>query len=154
MIWGGTLDKIPAGWLHCDGRLLDRREEQFRNLFEAIQFNFGTSPPPGQFYLPDLRGRFIRGVDAGAGRDPNVGQRTDMRNPQVISKSVGSVQSHAFQQHVHPSSQVFQKNDGNIAYGSGCGTGTDVTGMAETIVFQTSTETRPINAYVHFIIAY
>ena len=34
-------------------------------------YNYGQTPDSGKFFLPDLRGRFIRGLDRGANRDAN-----------------------------------------------------------------------------------
>lgn len=151
MMWGGSLTNIPAGWLHCDGTLLS--QSVYSNLFRAIQFNFGANPPQGQFYLPDLRGRFIRGVDDGAGRDPDENTRTDMQTPTILSSGVGSIQSHAFQNHVHAYNS-FPNGEGNIASGRYWQNGTQNTALADAKVYQTSTETRPLNAYLYFIINY
>ncbi|MBY0295282.1 MAG: tail fiber protein [Methylobacterium sp.] len=149
--WGGSLTNIPAGWLLCNGLAVS--QTQYQNLFSAIGFNFGANPPAGQFYLPDLRGRFVRGVDDGSGRDPDVATRTDMQNPGITSKGVGSVQSHAFQNHTHPY-RAFPHDEGDIASGRYWQAGQSETDLADASKYQVSSETRPINAYLYFIIAY
>lgn len=63
--YGGTA--VPSGWLLCDGMAVSRAE--YPSLFAAIGTTWGT-PNPTTFAVPDLRGRFLRGVDSGAGRDP------------------------------------------------------------------------------------
>jgi microcystin-dependent protein len=56
----------PAGYLHCNGGSL--AATAFPNLFIAIGTTFGSAGS-GQFNLPDLRGEFIRGADAGRNVD-------------------------------------------------------------------------------------
>lgn len=155
VMWGGTLTNIPTGWLHCDGSLVS--QEDYQELWNAVGTNFGANPTVGWFYLPDLRGRFIRGVDDTTGRDPDLSSRTDMQTNGLSSTTVGSIQSHAFQDHTH-TYQIFPVNaNGNgIAGGSYWAYGTANTGTASASGpnIQTSTETRPTNAYLFFIIKY
>ncbi len=147
--WGGTLANIPAGWLYCNG--MQVRQTAYPNLFSVIQFNYGANPPPGMFYLPDLRGRFIRGVDDGAGRDPDVAARTDMQNTALKSSGVGSIQSHAFQTHTHLYNS-FPDGSGDIASGRYWKSGAQFTAPPDPSQFQVSSETRPFNAYLYYII--
>ena len=63
--YGGQ--EAPIGWLMCDGSGLNR--ETYKELFEAIGTSFGTDGP-GNFYIPDLRGRVVVGQD---GTDPDFG---------------------------------------------------------------------------------
>jgi microcystin-dependent protein len=154
IMWGGTASNIPLGWLLCDGSLVD--VSQYSDLYSAVGNNFGETASSTQFYLPDLRGRFIRGVDDGAGRDPDVTSRTDMQNSAVLSQTVGSIQSYAFQNHVHSYTQFpyAQSNNDPIAGGSYWESGTANTGAADSTQYNVSTETRPLNAYAYFIIKY
>jgi microcystin-dependent protein len=154
MMWGGTASNIPLGWLLCDGSLVD--VSQYSDLYSAIGNNFGETASSSQFYLPDLRGRFIRGVDDGAGRDPDVASRTDMKNPAVLSATVASVQSYAFQNHVHPYTMFpFEEDKSNpIADGSYWIQGTTNTGEVDSTQYNVSSETRPLNAYAYFFIKY
>lgn len=57
--FGGT--EAPIGWLICDGSGLNR--ETYKELFAAIGTNFGTDGP-GNFYIPDLRGKVVVGQNA------------------------------------------------------------------------------------------
>ncbi|WGM37713.1 phage tail protein [Caulobacter sp. NIBR1757] len=156
MMWGGLADQIPAGWLLCDGTAVS--QTQYANLYTAVQNLYGANPPEGEFYLPDLRGRFVRGVDDGAGRDPDVATRTDMQDPSVLSSTVGSVQSHAFQNHDHGYYEV--EGQSNIPDSGGIKNGhdyinTDATSdVADSSTYSVSSETRPINAYLYYIIQY
>jgi hypothetical protein len=68
------------------------------NLTEAEQddliahFTRSNKHEPGK--LPDLRGRFLRGMDKGAGNDPNSGSRTG-------GNVLGSIQGDEFKSHDH-----------------------------------------------------
>lgn len=57
----------PIGWLHCDGRAISRASYPF--LFQAIGTDYGDGDGSTTFNIPDLRGEFIRGFDAGRGVD-------------------------------------------------------------------------------------
>lgn len=147
VMWGGSESNIPAGWLPCDGRQLS--EAQYADLYAAIGTNFGAQPPAGQFFIPDLRGRFVRGQDAGANRDPDMGSRTDMQNPQLTAGgTVGSVQDHAFESHSHSYTRFPSGTQDGIAGGSYWSAQDDM----ETGAAGTSRETRPLNAYLIYII--
>jgi microcystin-dependent protein len=156
MMWGGLSDQVPDGWLICDGSTVS--QTQYPDLYTAVQDNFGKNPPDGEFYLPDLRGRFVRGVDDGADRDPDINSRTDMQDPSAFSTTVGSVQSHAFQNHDHGYYEV--EGQSNIPDNGGIDNGHDLintsssTDQADSSVYSVSSETRPINAYLYFIIQY
>lgn len=56
---------IPTGWLLCDGKELDKNDSKFKDLFEAIGTAWGGDANP-TFYIPDLRGKFLRGVANGS----------------------------------------------------------------------------------------
>ena len=45
----------PSGWLHCDGRLLDRTV--YADLFNAIDLTYTDTSPANMFKIPDFRGR-------------------------------------------------------------------------------------------------
>src|SRR5580692_10411038 len=64
----------PEGWLVCDGSAVSRT--QYATLFAAIGTAHGSGDGTTTFQLPDYRGRFLRGVDDGQGRDPDAATRT------------------------------------------------------------------------------
>lgn len=77
--WGGT-DGVPAGslsyyvgsvapvgWIFCQGQAISR--EIYAGLFALIGTSCGDGDGSTTFNLPDCRGRFIRGLDDGAGID-------------------------------------------------------------------------------------
>lgn len=53
----------PIDWLVCDGALLEQAD--YPALFAVIGLNFNAAPPSGQFQLPDLSERVIRGNEFG-----------------------------------------------------------------------------------------
>ena len=187
---------IPPGWLLCDGSAVNRTE--YANLFAAITISHGGGDGVNTFNLPDYRGRFLRGVDANSGHDPDSAARvalqaTNTAGPGNVGDQVGSYQSSAFASHDHPLTDPghghtlhdpghsHAGNAGVIleqgAYGADCaggfgggglfgpnvcGAGTTAVGTGITLSNATtgitmasagtSTETRPANVYVQFII--
>lgn len=138
------------GWLLCDGRPLPR--EDYKDLYLVIGANFGA-PNETHFNLPDLRGRFVRGVDHGQGRDPDAGDREKSAEHGNIGDKVGSVQDDAVGEHTH-------KYETNIWYWKEKQEGktylrgdhmTDSRHFGETKINE-GKETRPKNVYVNWII--
>lgn len=95
--WGGdvTSSPVPFGWALCDGATVSGTDQKYKRLYSAIGTNFGGDPNTHIFNLPDFRGRFLRGVDSGAGRDPDVTERTAMKTGGNVDDKVGSVQGRA-----------------------------------------------------------
>lgn len=60
--WAGNPDNIPAGWLLCDGSIID--PETDLPLYRAMSTRFDHLEPKRSYVLPDLRGRTIIGPDA------------------------------------------------------------------------------------------
>lgn len=85
----------PEGWLLCDGAALNRNGE-YIDLFAVIGTAFGA-PDTSTFNIPDLRGQFLRGVDAGAGVDPDVATREASKAGGNTGDTVGSKQDDAMQ---------------------------------------------------------
>ncbi|MCW3099764.1 MAG: Tail Collar domain protein [Chthonomonadaceae bacterium] len=80
-----------AGWLLCDGRSLER--SSYQPLFDAIGTSNGGDGTT--FRLPDYRGRFLRGRDGGAKRDPEAAKRTEAAPGGATGDKVGSYQTGA-----------------------------------------------------------
>jgi microcystin-dependent protein len=89
----------PAGWLLCDGSAVSRTT--YATLFGAIGINFGGGDGIATFNLPDLRGRFLRGADRGAGRDPNAAARVASNPGGPLGDAVGTLQADQFASHQH-----------------------------------------------------
>lgn len=96
--FAGTTDKIPAGWMICEGAALDRAASV--ELFNMIGTSWGA-PDGATFNIPDLRGMFMRGVDSGAGNDPDRATRPAHRPGGNTGDAIGTVQNDAVQQHSH-----------------------------------------------------
>jgi len=90
-------DTVPDGWLFCNGDTQSRTT--YSKLFEVIGTRHGSGDGSTTFHLPDYRGRFLRGQDAGAGRDP--GGRTHMNAGGATLDNVGSVQNYTLGTHTH-----------------------------------------------------
>lgn len=144
--YGGTA--APTGYLLCDGTSYTRASQA--SLFTAIGTAYGAADGT-HFNVPDLRGQFLRGVDGTAGRDPDKASRTAMATGGNTGNNVGSVQGFATEDH-HHSATVFTAGGGGtgIAGDSNAFFGTSNTAGMSTGT--ASTETRPTNAYVNYII--
>ena len=146
MAYGGAT--TPEGWLMCDGTSYS--QSTYPDLFVAIGTAFGGDG--SNFNVPDFKGRFLRGVDFPAtGRDPESGSRTFSASGGNTGDNVGSVQTDAFKSHQHTFGYEAYVASGINRIGASNGTGT----IQQSAVAATgTTETRPINAYVNYIIKY
>jgi phage-related tail fiber protein len=143
------------GWLFCDGRAVNR--EYYRRLYEVIGANFGALDKD-HFNLPDLRGRFVRGVDHGAGRDPAAKDRTADKSGGNANEKVGSVQEDCLEDHKHnvqPKTYAFLlAGQGVRIFGGGLNGAVAQSVLSEEIdkPAKSGKETRPKNIYVNWII--
>ena len=124
---GGTSDPhVPlnhlesCGWMLCDGRFLGATI--YPELFAILGFLYGegTGSDGPTFGIPDYRGLFLRGVDAGSGMDPDASQRRSPDGSGGQNSGVGSLQCDAFQEHTHNYNVVNLSAQGN--QGSAAGT--------------------------------
>lgn len=86
------------GWLVCDGSKKETSAE-YKDLYAVISGAFGGDAK--YFYLPDMRGRFLRGVDQGTGRDPDAKNRMHPVSGKKVGGKVGSVQEDQIKSHSH-----------------------------------------------------
>ena len=150
-----------AGWLFCDGMSLSRQD--YPELFGVIGLAFGYADAK-HFNLPDLRGRFIRGVSADSPTDPDSAERGASGHNGSVGNRVGSLQLDAFQGHEHHYTEMVSAHvtmapgEGPLAY-----TPDPLPKPTVDIIEDTnpddhpprsSTETRPINLYLNHIIRY
>jgi microcystin-dependent protein len=70
----------PTGWLLCDGSAVS--EATYAALFAVIAHSFGGDPGGGNFYIPDLREKFVYGYSSTG-------------NP-VGTSTAGATHTHAF----------------------------------------------------------
>ena len=157
--FGGDTANVPEGWLLCNGDTLSRIGK-YENLFNSIGTHWGGKATT-DFVLPDLRGQFLRGVDDGAGNDPDSKNRTELISGDSIGDKVGSYQEDAFQVHQHNFWPFSHTGEGPIKNGAHTPWETAAC-LQPTIGIigegddqpRTAYETRPKNAYVNFIIKY
>jgi hypothetical protein len=102
--FGGPIDDEGAypGWLPCDGRALTVASHP--ELYRAIGTAWGGEPNGAAFRLPDLRGRFLRGVDTddpASARDPEAGLRMASAPGGNTGNRVGTLQEDAAGPHFH-----------------------------------------------------
>jgi microcystin-dependent protein len=167
----------PSGWLLCNGDSLNGLDTRYVALYKAIKTSFGGISTSMSFNLPDLRGRFLRGVDGTAGRDKDA---TDTGRPAMntggnVGNRVGSIESDTLLRHNHGGITGDDAPDHTHGYarpvggswggGSGSlvsmgGDAGETTGGASvrhqhSIAWDgTGAETRPLNANVNWIIKY
>ena len=154
MAYGGdTTDPVivdrlkKEGWLPCNGASVSR--EAYKDLYNVIGAAFGADSP-AIFQLPDMRGRFPRGVDQGAGRDPDAAGRRAEPSGGNSGDKVGSVQKDEINEHSHQYSAPLSwtnKKSNQMMMG---------TWATFNQSFDTTqccgNETRPKNIYVNWII--
>ena len=166
--FGGT--NVPAGWLLCDGSALDAHDPRYANLFKSIGQAWGNGgvTPPGALYpavpggdkqtdfnVPDLRGRFLRGVSAATTRDPDRDSRTADQAGGNSGNAVGSVQLDEFASHAHVYSDYRPHGTEGTevdTYDSGSNDSSYRLDTTRTSQASGGAETRPKNAYVHYLI--
>lgn len=148
-------DLARAGWLVCNGDAISRND--YAELFNVIGNMFGSGNYVSTFNLPDLRGRFVRGVDNGAGRDPDAKSRTASSSGGNTGDNVGSVQEDEFKKHNHLLPNIPKDTGGKYGApmgGSGLGiTWPGYNGTPTPVSDDVGgSETRPKNIYLNYII--
>lgn len=137
--YAGT--SAPAGALACDGSAISRTT--YSRLFTAIGEAHGEGDNSTTFNIPDIRGRFVRGQDAGAGRDPDAAGRSAAATGGNSGDAVGSVQDDEFESHTHGiNTQLNTPTGGGSVKVTGAGASTTTSAAGG------STETRPKNIYL------
>lgn len=152
------------GWLYCDGAAYSCHD--YPILYGVIGNAFGGDGET--FNVPDLQGRFMRGVNGDAPADlgdPCAAQRTASGpgGSGNAGNQVGSLQRDAYQGHEHnysvPQMQTSAQPGGPNAYmqplatqaTSGQVQDVSITGNGAP---RADVETRPINLYFNYIIRY
>jgi hypothetical protein len=160
-----------GGWMHCDGALLNIAT--YHKLFLVIGTAFGGDKV--NFQVPDLRGRFIRGVSGTAHplksppvpdplvpvRDPDIDKRAASAPGGNAKNHVGSLQTDCFQGHEHNYGAI-SKTALPPTLGPGDAPNVGVAEQATTDentqsgddTPRVSTETRPVNLYLNYIIRF
>ena len=97
----------PPGWLVCNGAAVSR--STYAALFLAVGTTYGAGDGSTTFNLPDLRGEFLRGWDAGRGVDSGRG--------------IGTGQSHSFAAHQHTGATYGAGLHAHSVWGDASGSG-------------------------------
>jgi microcystin-dependent protein len=139
-------NKTPrGGFLACAGAAVSRLV--YRTLFNAIGTTYGVGDGSTTFNLPDLRGRFVRGIDDGAGHD--------------AGRVFGTTQADEFKAHNHTFTD-FASNVQNEVLSDTGGSGGNVSLPDAGTAYATNsamnntggTETRPKNIAMRYYIKY
>lgn len=155
--FGGTPSALAGeGWLQCDGSPLPR--DAWPDLFAAIGTAFGNTSED-DFCLPDLRGAFLRTVDAGAGRDPTARSRTASGpgGTGQVGDAIGSLQEGSTTQPLGERAFVVT---GQLSFGGnrthdGCSDASRIKYRddgQEVAIEGGDAETRPINLFAYYLI--
>ncbi len=165
-----TMETAPIGWLICDGSAVNR--VIYAALFSVIGTTFGSGDGQFTFNLPDYRGAFLRGSGAHASNG--------FSGPDVNTSQTDATRSHTHDTnvydpgHTHTQTSANDNFDNNSAYPSGSGVNpkpsyaqydngtrtwdntinSNTTGITVTIESTGSTETRPYNYGVVWLIKY
>jgi microcystin-dependent protein len=166
-----TMQTAPIGWLICDGSAVDR--VIYSALFSVIGTTFGAGDEQFTFNLPDYRGAFLRGSGAHASNGYS--------GPNVNTSQTDALRSHTHTATVndpgHTHTQTSSNDDFNNTsgpypsapgdnpkpsyadYDSGSRTwnntiNSNTTGITVSIANTGSTETRPYNYGVVWLIKY
>lgn len=166
--FAGPVEKIPSGWLFCDGRAYSRTT--YKKLYDAIGTCWGTGNGTTTFNVPDCRGLFLRGLTAnsGWGYDPDVEKRGMNGNRGGnTGNNVGSYQGDAIRNITgqiggFDSYSVTSPNTNGAFYaveGSYRGNkeidnDNSVVRMDASRIVPTGSDNRPRNVYVTYIIKY
>jgi len=158
----------PTGWLICDGSAINRTT--YARLYSAISETWGPGNSYSSFNIPDLRGWFLRGHDAGAGIDPDASTRAGAVSTLQSGDAVGSIQQNMIHDHYHWVESWYSGGSGhgtgnnnphNQGYGSGGPYGTNIRTYdisddttAANKTYTGGVETRPKNKAVLYCIKY
>lgn len=143
----------PAGYLLCDGSQVSRTT--YAALFSTIGNAWGGGDGINTFHLPDMRGRFLRGVSGTSAFDPDRNNRVASNVGGNTGNNVGSFQIDGIVSHTHTEHFTGGNNTGQLSNigvhgttnsaGAQLGVQTEATG---------GNETRPKNVYVNYIIKF
>lgn len=129
---------VPDGYVICDGAAVSRTD--YSDLFDALGTVWGEGDGTTTFNIPDLRGEFLRGFDAGRGVDP--------------ARMFASAQVDEFKAHIHTSGCSSSSTVRSAVQGQEGASTTN--GMVNNIELGTGvtggSETRPRNVAVTYAI--
>lgn len=143
----------PEGYLFCKGQAVSRTT--YAALFGAIGTTYGAGDGSTTFNVPDLRGDFLRGLDAGRGVDAGRVLGTEQPDAMQGHKHMGGAmgQFGPYPWGTTPAGQNINVNLQNGQSGWAPLTSTPVADGTNGTP-RSAGETRPRNVAVNYIIAY
>jgi microcystin-dependent protein len=142
-------------WLPCDGG--ECKVKDYPELFAVIgTLNGGDGST--YFNVPDCRGRFLRGVDRGAHRDPDASARTAAASGGQGGDNPGSIQGFATKAPATALTAAVPHLPTGASVDTAAGALTGVKAAASTGAVTSvaarggDKETRPVNLYVAFYV--
>ena len=163
-----AFSNAPAGggWLICDGSAISNTDPRYVDLVAQLRAEAGGNSAhpyyhsdPDKATLPDLRGRFARGLDT-------TDSAQDPRDPDRATRAVGSFQDDAFQGHwmgivYHYTPSGRSGSPDALLYWGNSGASPDIVALGRNFYNdgvngdpRVSSETRPDNVAVNYIIKY
>jgi microcystin-dependent protein len=130
-----SLPAPPPGWIEANGAILNRSD--YPELFAAIGSRYGNGNGSTTFQIPDYRGVFLRGLDAGRGLDAARSQGT-LQQDQNKTQTINPTASHNITATPNLTATHNITAAGSFAYNqntTGTGTGravSDITGIGFT----------------------
>lgn len=121
---------VPDGMLLCDGQAVSRTT--YAALFAVVGTTYGVGDGSTTFNVPELRGEFVRGLDAGRGVD--------------AARALGSAQAASFESHTHT-----DVTGGALGVAAGALQAAEYVADAQTGATG-GTETRPRNVALNYVI--
>jgi microcystin-dependent protein len=142
----------PAGWLLCDGTQYSGVDPKYVALYAAIGTAYGGNSTSQVFNVPDLRGRFLRGVNNGTTNDPDAAARTASQSGGNTGDAVGSLEGDAFASHSHLNGLPACSSTGSPFNGLVVGNAATGNNTFNSSQATGGSETRPKNLTATFII--
>ena len=136
-------ETVPLGYLECKGTSLVRAD--YPELFAVLGTNYGNADGT-HFYIPDLRGMFLRGWDHARTLDPDAGTRLN-RGDGTTGDHVGTYQTDDLKSHLH--TYTYKTITGGDSGGADPNSLTDASHNTGSTG---GSETRPYNTNVMYII--
>ena len=153
--FGGDISKIDTGWILCDGTLYPIAGEYDR-LYQIIGRGWGGNED--YFRVPDLTGRFLRGVSKDhlnndVVTDPDRNERFKFTEDDIygnIGNNVGTYQNDDFKSHSHRIRPHANSGAGGVSWQGSHSPRPYNDSSEET----GGNQTHPKNAAVNYIIKY
>ena len=145
--FAGAKTDLPDGYLLCDGSIYAKADyPDLATLIDGVYGDVGDvgGNPLTDFFVPDLRGSFVRGLNTGSNSWANT-------SPNDTGRTLGTYQADELKSHLH----TMKKYNKSIGAGAGFfamdDNGTD---GSENTTLTGGSETRPKNIAMNYIIKY